>query len=119
MAVFILLPAVYAFLSSRWLAELLNIKKHRTRVVCSTLIRHRQTPSTSKTNFEPCPMPRYAVVQDQYIDRSKRHQYRSPCVKIWRTLMSGPIQMLSSHRTTTRVDFRVQIYTFILTLMPF
>jgi len=27
--------------------------------------------------------------------------------------------MLSSHRTTTRVDFRVQIYTFFSILMPF
>lgn len=34
-------------------------KKHRTRVVCSTLTRHRQTPYTSKTNFEPYPMPPY------------------------------------------------------------
>lgn len=57
-------------------------------------------------------MLQYAVVQDQYISKSKRHQYRSPSVKIWRTLSSGPIQMLSSHRTTTRVDLRVQIYTF-------
>lgn len=57
-------------------------------------------------------MLQYVVAQDHYISKSNRHQYLSPSVKIWRTLSSGPIQMLSSHRTTTRVDLQVQIYTF-------
>ena len=36
-------------------------------------------------------MPQYAVVLNQNIWQSKRHQYCSPRVKIWRTLMCGPI----------------------------
>ena len=64
-----------ATMSSQFVAIL---KKHRTRVVCSTLFRHRQTPSLSKTNFEPYPMLQYAEALCQYIGRSKRHQYLSP-----------------------------------------
>lgn len=66
-----------------------------------------------KLNFEPYPMLRYAVAL-RPIHRQKQKASVSfvLVLKFWRTLMSGPIQMLSSHRTTSRVDFRVQRYAF-------
>ena len=80
--------------------------------------RHRQTPFQNKTNFEPYPMLRYVVAHDQYIGRSKRHQYHSPLVEFLAkfTIRTNTNAFFASHDYSRR--FRLQIYTFFSIPMP-
>lgn len=75
-------------------------------LVSSTLSGHRQTPYRNSTALNLILYPQYANAKMANIKaKAKRHQYCSPPINFGDIQKVDFQQMLSSHPTTTRVDF--------------
>lgn len=84
-----------------------NIRKSIELVLCSPMkLRHRQTPFRNKTVVNLILCPQYAVAKMAYImAKAKGISIAVLRFNIGDISVSDSLQMLSLHRTTTRVDF--------------